>query len=229
MVESIKKSILKLSFFTDLDREYINYLAESSFRVELKKGESLFSERDEVKNIYMILEGKMTLFRLSEIGQKRIIYILDSGEIINEVIFDNMPTSINCEAFEDSIVIGFGKETLLYVMEKNFDLTQKVIKSMGKKIRRQYRQLKNTVPIRMDKKLAAKLWKLSRDYGIGVEGGVLINLDLSITYLADMLGSTRETVSRCMSDLKKENLVEYRNGKILVKDRKKMSIYFRGV
>ncbi|MBW4827131.1 MAG: Crp/Fnr family transcriptional regulator [Clostridiaceae bacterium] len=229
MVESIKKSILKLSFFTDLDREYINYLAESSFRVELKKGESLFSERDEVKNIYMILEGKMTLFRLSEIGQKRIIYILDSGEIINEVIFDNMPASINCEAFEDSIVIGFGKETLLYVMEKNFDLTQKVIKSMGKKIRRQYRQLKNTVPIRMDKKLAAKLWKLSRDYGIGVEGGVLINLDLSITYLADMLGSTRETVSRCMSDLKKENLVEYRNGKILVKDRKKMSIYFRGV
>lgn len=229
MVESIKKSILKLSFFTDLDREYINYLAESSFRVELKKGESLFSERDEVKNIYMILEGKMTLFRLSEIGQKRIIYILDSGEIINEVIFDNMPASINCEAFEDSIVIGFGKETLLYVMEKNFDLTQKVIKSMGKKIRRQYRQLKNTVPIRMDKKLAAKLWKLSRDYGIGMEGGVLINLDLSITYLADMLGSTRETVSRCMSDLKKENLVEYRNGKILVKDRKKMSIYFRGV
>lgn len=229
MVESIKKSILKLSFFTDLDREYINYLAESSFRVELKKGESLFSERDEVKNIYMTLEGKMTLFRLSEIGQKRIIYILDSGEIINEVIFDNMPASINCEAFEDSIVIGFGKETLLYVMEKNFDLTQKVIKSMGKKIRRQYRQLKNTVPIRMDKKLAAKLWKLSRDYGIGMEGGVLINLDLSITYLADMLGSTRETVSRCMSDLKKENLVEYRNGKILVKDRKKMSIYFRGV
>lgn len=123
----------------------------------MKKGESLFSERDEVKNIYMILEGKMTLFRLSEIGQKRIIYILDSGEIINEVIFDSMPASINCEAFEDSIVIGFDKGTLLYVMEKNFDLTQKVIKSMGKKIRRQYRQLKNTVPIRMDKKLAAKL------------------------------------------------------------------------
>ena len=229
MVESIKKSILKLSFFTDLDREHINYLAESSFRVKLKKGESLFSERDEVKNIYVILEGKMTLFRLSEMGQKRIIYILDSGEIINEVIFDNMPASINCEAFEDSTVIGFDKGTFLYVMEKNFDLTQKVIKSMGKKIRRQYRQLKNTVPIRMDKKLAAKLWKLSRDYGIEMEDGVLINLDLSITYLADMLGSTRETVSRCMSDLKKEDLIEYKDRKILVKDRKKLSIDFRGV
>lgn len=43
-----------------------------------------------------------------------------------------------------------------------------------------------------------------------------------------MLGSTGETVSRCMSDLKRENLVEYRNGKILVKDRKKCPYILEG-
>ncbi|WP_042679958.1 Crp/Fnr family transcriptional regulator [Anaerosalibacter massiliensis] len=229
MGESIKESIFKLDIFNNLDDEYIEYLVQSSFRLKLEKGESLFLERDELKNMYIILEGKMTLFRLSEIGQKRVIYILDAGEIINEITFDNMPASINCEAFEDSVVIGFEKEILLYVMENNFDLTQKIINSMGKKIRRHYRQLKNTVPIRLDKKLAAKLWKLSKDYGVKINDGILIDLDLSITYLADMLGSTRETVSRCMSDLKKVGLVKYKDGKIVVKSRKELSIYFRGI
>lgn len=229
MVESIEESIKTLGIFDGVDERDLNYLAQSSFRKNLRKGENLFLQRDKLSHIYIILEGKMTLFRLSELGQKRVIYILDEGEKVNELIFDDLPVSINCEAFEDSTVIGFDKGALLYIMEKNFNLTQKIINSMGKKIRRHYRQLKNTVPLRMDKKLAAKLWKLSRDYGVEIEGGTLIDLDISVTYLADMLGSRRETVSRCMSDLKKEGLVIYKGKKIVIKDKKKLSIYFRGV
>ena len=100
---------------------------------------------------------------------------------------------------------------------------------MGRKIRRLYRQLKNTVPIKMDKKLAAKLWKLSKDYGVKVNRGVLINLDITVTYLADMLGSSRETISRCISDFQKSNLIEFKDKKIIVKNRESLSRYFKGM
>lgn len=140
-----------------------------------------------------------------------------------------MPASINCEAFEDSIIICFEKEDLLQVMEKNFEFNKKIIYSMGKKIRRLYRQIKNTVPLKIDKKIAAKLWKLSKDYGINMEDGVLIDLNISITYLADMIGSTRETVSRCINGLQKQGLIEMKDKKIIVKDRDKLSSYFKGL
>ena len=51
-------------------------------------------------------------------------------------------------------------------MKQDFKLTEVILYSMSKKIRRLYRQIKNTVPTKMDKRVAAKLWKLSKDYGL---------------------------------------------------------------
>jgi len=64
---------------------------------------------------------------------------------------------------------------------------------------------------------------------VEIEEGTLIDLNITITYIADMLGSTRETVSRSMNKLQKEGLIEYRNKKIIVKSKEKLSMYFRGV
>lgn len=77
----------------------------------------------------------------------------------------------------------------------------------------------------MLKRLAAKLWKLSRTYGVKTKEGVLIDLNLSIIYLADMFGTTRETVLRAISNLIKLGLIEYKK-KIIVKDIDELLIYF---
>lgn len=227
--KSIIEEINDLKLFEGLKEKDLEFIANSSIRKKVKKGDLLFSEKSKLTNIYIVLDGKVSLFRLSEAGQKRVMFILDEGEIINEVVYDNLPSSISCEAFENSVVLGINKEALTYIMSKNFILTQRVMNSMGKKVRRLYRQLKNTVPIRMDKKLAAKLWKLSKDYGKEINEGTLIDLDLSVTYLSDMLGSARETISRCISDLQNQELISYKGRKIVVYDRGKLAKYFKGL
>ncbi|MBI6871434.1 Crp/Fnr family transcriptional regulator [Clostridium aciditolerans] len=218
----------QLTIFNNLDETTRKELRLKSSKIKLKKGQILFSERDDVDKIYIVLSGKVTMFRNSEEGQKRVIYILSSGEFINEVIFDNVSASINCEAFEDSYIVYLNKNDLLEIMSKDFNLSQIIINSMSRKIRRLYRQLKNTVPIKMDKKVAAKLWKLCRDYGMQTEDGVLINLNISITYLADMLGSTRETISRCINNFEKIGIIKFLGKKIIVRDPEELSLYFKG-
>lgn len=218
----------QIEVFKDIDNTTLEMMTTKSFKLRLNKGEMLFRERQQVDKIYLILKGKVTMFRTSEEGQKRVIYILGDGQFINEVIFDELPASINCEAFENTCVLGFLRKDLLEIMSKDFELTKVIVNSMSRKIRRLYRQLKNTVPIKIDKKLAAKLWKLSKDYGTETPEGVLINLKISITYLADMLGSTRETISRCIHILEKNNLIKMDGKKIFVRDPEELSIYFRG-
>ena len=229
MIEIGNFDFNKLSMFKDMDESTLKLLKQKSFKEYVPKGKILFYERDRVDRIYFILNGKMTMYRMSEEGQKRIIYILNDGEFINEVTFENLPVSISCQAFEDSCILYFLKKDLMEIMSGDFDLTCVIMNSMAKKIRRLYRQLKNTVSLRMDKKLAAKLWKLSRDYGVKTEEGTLIDLNMSITYLADMLGSTRETVSRCMNGFKKKGMIIFQNRKIIVVDPKVLSLYFRGI
>lgn len=228
MIKATEQDFNQISVFKEIDERTLELLKAKAFKVRLKKGELLFYEKQKVNKIYLILHGRLTMYRNSEEGQKRVVYILGDGDFVNEVIFDDLPASINCEAFQESCVLYFNKKDLLEIMAGDFQLTKVIINSMARKIRRLYRQLKNTVPIKMDKKLSAKLWKLCKDYGVEVEEGTLIDMNISITYLADMLGSTRETISRCMKRLEKSGMVKYVDKKILVRDPKELSIYFRG-
>jgi len=221
-------NLKNLPLFEEIDEKTLELIKEKTYIKNLKKGESLFSEREKVDNIYIVFEGKVTMYRLSEKGQKRVIFILNKGEIINEVIFDNITASINCEGFEDSEIMSLPKVDLLNIMQQDFKLTEIILCSMSKKIRRLYRQIKNTVPTKMDKRVAAKLWKLSKDYGVETKEGVLIDVKISITYLADMLGSSRETISRAIKELENLDMVKIKQRKFIV-NREKLSKYFKSV
>lgn len=228
MAQVTISQLKRLALFEGIDDKTLDLIRAIVLIKKLKKSQMLFAERQNIDNIYIVLEGKVTLYRLSEKGQKRVIFILNKGEIINEVIFDSLTASISCEAFEDSEIISIPKVDLLNAMQQDFKLTEIVLYSMSKKIRRLYRQIKNTVPTKVDKRVAAKLWKLSKDYGVETEEGVLIDVKISITYLADMLGSSRETISRAVKELEKMDMVKVQNRKFIV-NREKLNQYFKSV
>lgn len=223
------KDIEQLISYIPLCQETAEALKVKSGKIYVKKGDILFNERDIVDRVYFVLVGKITMYKLGEVGHKKIVYILNSGEFINEVIFDGLTASISCEAFEDSEILYLLKNDLLKIMAEDFEFSKIIINSMGKKIRRLYRQLKNTIPMKIDKKLAAKLWKLSKDYGVETKEGTLINIEITITYLASMLGSARETISKCINKFERDGLISFQGKKLLIPDRKALSMYFRGI
>ncbi|ELC8441308.1 Crp/Fnr family transcriptional regulator [Clostridium perfringens] len=218
-----------ISFFSRLNDDTLNYIAQNSKVLKKKKGEHIFRDKDKVQDIFIVLKGKVTLYKMNEYGQKRIIYILGEESFLNEVIVDNLSASINGEAFENSIILSIEKNKLLKIMSEDFELTKIVLNEMSRKIRRLYRQMKNVTPIKLEKRVAAKLWKLSKDYGKEVDEGTLIDLDISITYLADMFGSPRESVSRAIKTLKDENLIIKNNKKIIIPDRERIAAYFKSL
>ena len=148
--------------------------------------------------------------------------------MINEVVLQGMTASVNCEVFETAQVLCFNKHEFLKIMEHDFTLTKGVLDSLSLKVRRMYRQLKNTsTALRGDKRVAAKLWKLSKDFGVAGPGGTTITLNLSITYLADLLGLKRETVSRQLKGLFQQGLICIANGRITILDCDKLGEFFK--
>lgn len=228
--------------FSDLNKETLKKLQKSGELFEIKKGNMLFFEKDVVNKIYIVLTGKISIFRYSQNAQRRVIYILGNGEFINEVIFDDLPSSVNAEAFEKTILLKYDKKDLEEIMKSDFQLTKNITNSMGKKVRRLYRQIKNTIPIGLDKKLAAKLWKISKDYGMSCNLNEYncsnfsekcipwtgINFNLTITYLADMLGSSREAVSREMKKMESKGYLKWEGKKLLVK-REELRKFYREI
>lgn len=194
---------------------------------KLAKKEILFYERDMVDKIYFIKEGKISLFKINETGERKVIFILPAGKMINDICIDENKTStVSCEAFEKSTLLECSSKEFLKIMENDFILTKNVINHVQNINRRLYRQLKNSISIRMDKKLAAKLYRMGREFGVAKGEWTLINANLTITYIADMLGCKRETLSRAMKVLQDEHLVKIENKKVYIK-KNELSTYFK--
>lgn len=216
VLKSLKKStLMKLSLYGD--------------KIKVKKGEHIFRDKEVINNIYLLISGKVALYKFSESSYKKIIFILGENEILNEVLIDDLPASVSCEVFEDCEIISVNKFDFLDIMESDFELTKIVLNGLSKKLRRTYRQIKNSTPLKIEKRIAAKLWKLSKDYGIMEERGCRINIKISVTYLSEMFGMPRETVSRGVNTLVKQGLIIKDNKDIIVVDRKELSEYFKGV
>ena len=215
--------------------EVFKDIKESS-KIELKKilkerqlarKEILFYERDILENVYFLLSGKASIYKMNEFGERKVIFILNEGEIINEVFLSDVTSTVTCEAFEKSTIIKFSKKDFIDIMENDFNLVKNIIQVLEHRDRRLCRQLINSTYIKIEKKLAAKLYRLNREFG--VKKGQWYFLDVpgvTVTYLADMLGCKRETLSRAMKILQNDNLVKIEGKKIYIKP-DELSLFFK--
>lgn len=223
-----EEELRKLKIFSSISDKSISLINRNGKIKEYVSGSMIFLDKEYINLIYVMISGTVSLYKVNENGQKKVMFILDNGKIINEVIIKDIPESINCEVFEDAKILEIDKDTFIEIMESDFQLTKAVIDSLSNKVRRMYRQLKNTPSsIKIEKKLVAKIYKLGKDYGISCDNGIMIDMNISITYFADLLGSQRETVSRAMKTLQNKKLFYYKERKIFIPNLQKLSNYFK--
>ncbi|HAK43607.1 MAG TPA: Crp/Fnr family transcriptional regulator, partial [Clostridium sp.] len=161
------EELRNIHVFNDLNEDTLRKLSNITRINKYEKGKVLFRDKDTVENIYILLKGKVSLYKFNEKGQKKVIFILGEEDFINEVIVQSTTASINCETIEDSQIMYCNITELLQLMEQDFNLTKIILSSLSLKVRRMYRQFKNTTGVlSMGKRVASKLWKLGRDYGV---------------------------------------------------------------
>ena len=208
--------IEKIEVFSGISKNSIIEIKNSADVIELKKNKALYSDRQQLDYVYFLISGNVSLIKSSESGENRVIFLLNDGSMTNEPLMRKNTSGIECWGFEDSKILRIGIKTFDKIMSKDYILARNCMLEMEKRIRRLYRQLKNLTSSNIEKKLAAKLYRLGTQYGLKeneIEDYTYINLNLTVTYIAKMLGYQRETVSRSLKLLAQKEI-------ILQKDRK---------
>lgn len=124
------------------------------------------------------------------------------------------------------------KNQMLEMMREDFQLSKAIVDSMATKIRRMYRQLANASnALHLERQVASKLWKLAKDFGNystvnEQEKSIEIGFDMTISFLADMVGSKRETVSRTVKKLTELGVLKYRRNRFEILSMDKLKSIF---
>ncbi len=211
-----ESDIERIEVFKGISKNSIKEIKNNSDTIELKKNKALYSDRQVLNYIYFLISGNVSLIKSNENGESKVIFLLGSGSMINEPLMRKNTSGIECWGFENSKILRINLKVFDKIMENDYILAKNCMFFMERRIRRLYRQLKNSTSASIEKKLTAKLYRLGTQYGINdnqIEKFILINLNLTVTYIAKMLGHQRETISRAIKILEKKDI-------ILLKDRR---------
>ncbi len=226
MKDTCKKA-LKNAVLYNSDENTINHFCESSCIKNFKKGEIIFFDKDVVNQLMIIISGKVSVYKVTQQYDEKVIFILKEKDILNEEILLYDEVSTSCEAIENTKVLCIEKDKFIKEMKVDFELMQCVLKSNVKKTQRLYRQVKNnSTVVKTEKKIVSKLWKLANDYGVQCDKGIKIELDLSVTYLAKMIGAKRETTSRIVKQLINQNFICIEDSYFIITNKDELSKFF---
>lgn len=230
MAKTLTNELKSMEIFQTIKDDTIYNIAQISKVIEYSKNDIVFSAKEKSNFVYFLLKGKAIIYNMTHNGNRKIIFILGKGNLLSFNIINDNPTSIFCETIEQSKILCIKKSEFLKLMEIDFSLTETIINEYEKYMCRMSHQLKNTIGnIYIQRKIAAKLWKLARDFGIETKEGKLIDIDITITFMADLIGAPRESVSRACKKLSDMNLVRFENKRFTVLDIEKLAKYYKNL
>ncbi len=209
----------ELPVFHDVSEEVLRQMWELGSVKHYSKKHILIQANAEESSNFIQMSGKSIIYNLNHAGRRKILFVFGPGDFLNDEIFEEHRSSVTCEMLEPGDIFVISKKRMLSVLQNSFALTRALIEIQDRKIWRLGHQLKNSVgSLNIEKKLAAKLYKLSRDFGTETEHGLEIDMDLSITLLADMVGAPRETVSKACKNLGTQGYIIQNRRRVCIPD-----------
>ena len=180
--------------------------------VQLKKypkDSYVFIEGEYGDELYFIKSGMVKLSKMLEDGSEKILHFVKSGEIFAEVlIFKGGEYPATAQVIEDSEIGMIANEELERLLKQRGDITFKIIEVMAERLRTAQYHIMDLALRDVDGRLASSLLTLAREYGEKTARGQCININLSQQQLANLIGSSRETVGRILSSWKKQGFIE---------------------
>lgn len=204
--------------------ETIRRLYEQGTLRRYDKRESVLHAKKQTDYVCFLISGKVIEYSITLQGKRKILFVLGEGALLNDYIFTRHTPAIYCDTIETSAILQIPNDRFVEILKGDCSFCLAIMKDQEKKYQRLIHQLKNSVGnINMDRKIAAKLWKLGRDFGIPRGEETEIDIRISVSMLADMLGTSRENTSRLLRNMIEQGLIRHEKKKIIIRDMSNLS------
>ena len=216
-------SLKRVPMFSDLLEEDLNMISEIILTRKYRKSMIIFMEGEPGDGLYFVKEGRVKISKMTSDGREQILHLLQQGDVFAEVtLFDGGPFPATAEVLEDSVV-GIIRNQDIDRLIKNYpDLAVRLLKIMSKKLRMAQTQIRDLALKDTYGRMVGMLLKLGDEYGKECEQGLKITIPLGRQELANMIGTSRETVTRILSDFKKSKVIVLDKQEIIITNEKKM-------
>ena len=214
-IEALKQAEL----FSNLDDAALHALASRAVEKKLDRDEVLFIAGEPAEGLYVIAEGSVRAFRTGMDGREQVIHVEKAVTTIAELpVFDdgNYPSTVAAE--EPTRVFFLRKADIKSLSMKHPQLALSAAKLLAGRLRR-CAELVETLSLReVGQRVAKVLLQEASTKGINTPTGIKFKQTLTHNQLAARIGTVREVVTRAITRLQTQGLVEIEGKKVTIPD-----------
>lgn len=177
------------------------------------KGEIIYHSGDTEKKLYVIHVGRVKITKMSEAGKEQIIRIVGPGDFLGELsLFVQAPLNNTAEAVETTRVCVIDGTKLKEMIARNPGIAAKILEELSRRLLKAENLIESLGLQDVEQRVASMLLDMS-------EGSAELQLQISKKDLAAHIGISQETLSRKLSQLEEQELIEQTGQrKILILD-----------
>jgi CRP-like cAMP-binding protein len=211
--------ISTIPLFNGLPEDQIVAIKKIAVKKQINKGEIIVSEGDEGEGFFVIVEGRVKVFKVSTEGKEQILHIFGSGQPFGEVpVFTGHRFPANAQAIDKTRVLFFPRASFVNLISANPSLALNMLAIMSLKLRQFAVQIENLSLKEMPARLASYLISLAGEQN----KDEVVTLQISKGQLASILGTIPETLSRVFAKLSGQKLINVDGKKITLLDRRSL-------
>ena len=213
-----KLSLLQsVPIFSELSPSDLNKIAERMVRRAYTKGQMILLEDDLGQTFFVIAEGSVKITRLSDAGREVILAMLGESDFFGEMsLLDGAGRSANVVALEESEVLTLARNDFLDILQQYPKISISLLEELTQRIRKSDQQIESLSLSDVEQRIGITLIRLAEELGTIKQGSVKIK---NLPYqqdIANMAGTSRETVSRTFKLLEEKGLVTREGRKLII-------------
>ena len=195
----MKDFLESINLFYNIKEDFLNHAASLCKTKKYPKSSMVILEEEYGDRLFIIKNGTVKITRVNDEGKEVIIALLGAGDFFGEMaILDGNSRSANALAQEKCELITINKEDFLDMLKNNFQMCMNLLEELAVRLRKSDQQIEALSLSDAEHRIGVSILNLAEDRGVIKNGEVTIE---SLPYqqdIANMAGTSRETVSRVL-------------------------------
>jgi CRP-like cAMP-binding protein len=213
-----REMLRRVSIFSDLDEAALSSIGRLVTERRFAKESLIVGQEDPGDALFVVSSGKVKVVLYGRSGREVILSIFKPGDFFGEMsLLDNQPRSANVIALEDSTLLMLERRLFARHLEQYPRTALNILAEMSRRLRRADAVIGNLALLDVNGRVARFLRELAHNEGEQADGSVVIRQRPTQQEIASMVGTSRETVSRALSEFQRRGFLEMTGRKIILR------------
>jgi CRP/FNR family transcriptional regulator, cyclic AMP receptor protein len=219
----LQNNFLKyVPIFSELDDETLGKISKLGVKKQFKKESIVLFENENANTLFVIVAGKVKISRISDEGKEVILTILNESDFFGEMgLLDGMSRSATVTAMEDTELFLIQRSEFLDLLHSYPEVAIALLQELTQRLRSADMKIKSLSLKDAEGKVATVILQIANDTGRIKQGTVEIEKLPYQHDLANMAGTSRETISRTLHTFAKKGFIELDGSKLRILDYEK--------